>query len=92
MGTNRKSPRTCCSIGSSIWLDANSDGMRDPLEPGTWVFILKQLSWIGGDKIDIASPIRIAEHPTVPIPAAAWLLGTGLIGLVVMRRKVKTDN
>ena len=25
----------------------------------------------------------------VPIPAAAWLLGSGLLGLVVIRRRIK---
>jgi hypothetical protein len=31
----------------------------------------------------------IIEHQCVPIPAAVWLLGSGLIGLVGVRRKFK---
>jgi len=30
------------------------------------------------------------ELPTVPIPGAVWLLGSGLIGLVAMRRRKKS--
>ena len=28
-------------------------------------------------------------YSNVPIPGAAWLLGSGLIGLVVIRRRMK---
>jgi hypothetical protein len=31
----------------------------------------------------------VANVNVVPIPAAAWLLGTGLLGLVVIRRRMK---
>jgi len=31
------------------------------------------------------------EIETVPIPAAAWLFGSGLLGLVGIARRKKTD-
>ena len=35
------------------------------------------------------SPLSQLTMQIVPIPAAAWLLGSGLIGLVVIRRRMK---
>jgi hypothetical protein len=32
---------------------------------------------------------KIVEATPTPIPAAAWLLGSGLMGLVGVRRRVK---
>ncbi|MDY6950394.1 MAG: VPLPA-CTERM sorting domain-containing protein [Thermodesulfobacteriota bacterium] len=32
-------------------------------------------------------PKLTIEYQAVPIPAAAWLLGSGIIGLVVIRRR-----
>jgi len=36
-------------------------------------------------------PYLRIEYTAVPIPAAAWLLGSGLIGLVAIRRKFKKN-
>ncbi|HOD35388.1 MAG TPA: VPLPA-CTERM sorting domain-containing protein [Syntrophales bacterium] len=33
--------------------------------------------------------VRVTATPAVPIPAAVWLLGSGLIGLVAVRRRYK---
>ena len=41
-----------------------------------------------GDNGEVAgSSIEISDAPTVPIPAAVWLFGTGLLGLVGMARR-----
>ena len=47
--------------------------------PG-WLPLLNQ-----GHEFSVAA----IEASAVPIPAAAWLLGTGLVGLVVVRRKAR---
>jgi hypothetical protein len=67
--------------------DGEIDFYFDPVEAGTWVFIWKQMSWVGDQITCPLGPIQVAEHPTVPIPAAVWLLGTGLLGVIAMRRR-----
>jgi len=44
-----------------------------------------QNNGINGDGFEIDA---VAVHP-VPLPAAAWLLGSGLLGLVAVRRRFK---
>jgi hypothetical protein len=39
--------------------------------------------------VDGSTTIKSAAAPAVPIPAAAWLLGSGLMGLVGLRRRNK---
>lgn len=41
------------------------------------------------DSFRVASVTLAIDGTAVPIPAAAWLLGTGIIGLAALRRKVK---
>lgn len=51
-------------------------------EPGTW----RNLSWFTEGEYENLVMKGVIERP-VPIPAAAWLLGSGLLGLVGLRRK-----
>jgi hypothetical protein len=39
------------------------------------------------DNVITANAIITYDYTPTPIPAAAWLLGSGLLGLVGMRRK-----
>ena len=58
----------------------------DPVETGTWLFVLKGLGWDGEGRPK--GPIHVSERMSaVPLPAAAWMLGAGLLGLVVIRRR-----
>ncbi len=59
----------------------------EPVEAGTWLFVLKRLGWDGGDG-GPRGPIHVSERVSaVPLPAAAWMLGAGLVGLVLIRRR-----
>lgn len=62
-----------------------------------WMFFDNPV--LAGQSIDItkfiAVPVgmtqfAISEFPTVPVPAAVWLFGSGLIGLIGLARKRKT--
>lgn len=69
-------------------LGSGMDFLFNPLEPGTWLFSLKSIEWIGGDGANPFAPLQIAEHPSpVPIPGAALLLGSGLAAVGAFRRK-----
>lgn len=40
---------------------------------------------------DLAGGIKLAEINQVPIPGAIWLLGSGLLGLIGLRRRAKKE-
>jgi hypothetical protein len=76
---------------------------RDPYH-FYWSGIRKDLSYIvaanyyagsqtaiSPDELGFAWAVRDGDIANVPAPAAAWLLGTGLIGLAVLRRKRKIN-
>ena len=45
------------------------------------------MSLVGTDYYTVSSNIKEAQASNVPIPGAVWLLGTGLLGLVAVRRR-----
>ncbi len=62
--------------GSFSWTFNMSDGRQVPLS----------IASTGNDAA--ALTLRTGQVSAVPIPAAAWLLGSGLVGLVGVRRKL----
>ena len=49
-------------------------------------------AWVMASYMASSASARIiitADNPPVPIPSAVWLLGSGLVGLVGLRRKFK---
>lgn len=57
----------------------------DPLLLGTAIEIEKYLLWTGTGPTTIEP--TVLEFPTVPIPAAVWLFGSGLLGLIGIARR-----
>ena len=56
---------------------------------------LSPISWMGGSAIPdqntntYAQSVSLAVVSPVPVPGAVWLLGSGLIGLVGIRKKIR---
>lgn len=72
------------SIGNDL---RSIDFDFDPFGADTWLLVAKTIRWTGGF---CAAPgsVEIAENMSVvPLPGAAWMLASGLIGLVVIRRR-----
>ena len=61
---------------ASAMLTLNLDGSSNVIE----------FKAVGADKSDHFY-IRNADVTVVPVPAAAWLFGTGLLGLVAVARR-----
>lgn len=56
-------------------------GFTPPLGPGTYSFLMQQTS-------GVATPYALEfQVQVVPLPAAAWLFGTGLLGLAGFRQQ-----
>ena len=48
------------------------------------------IDWGQGNRVTFTTPEDTDFIGTVPIPATAWLFGAGLLGLVGIRRKLRT--
>ncbi len=88
------------SLGTEIFFDSRNDnpnlwadtGVEDGLEdPGTaWLAVFELSSPAVGIRINCKNldSLSISAVAT-PIPGAVWMLGSGLIGLVAIRRRFK---
>jgi hypothetical protein len=63
----------------------------NPLSEGSWLVLVKQFIWTGEAAGERPKSILVAQSP-VPIPGALWLLGSGILGLVLIRRRSATAN
>lgn len=63
------------AIFSKIYLDAYNEESNG-------------INWEGDASLSLLTSVDVASSP-VPIPAAVWLLGSGLLGLGAMRRSGK---
>ncbi|WP_211248532.1 VPLPA-CTERM sorting domain-containing protein [Desulfobulbus elongatus] len=73
--------------GNSEW-DFNSAGMTEELLADGQYEGINAIMWFGSlpEYADDQLNIPFAAAP-VPVPAAAWLLGTGIVGLLGIRRR-----
>jgi len=58
-------------------------------DPANLGFLQSSYYRMNLDGTTVQDLIGGGPNPVVPIPAAAWLLGSGLVGLVVVRRRMK---
>ena len=74
---------TSPAIGNQIW--ANNGGPISGISGDAW--------WIGFGAYPGVESFYVRttfDVATVPLPGAVWLLGSGLVGLVGLRRKLKS--
>ena len=75
---------TTAGSNLSLWLSANADG-SGPLKTIDGMLLDISLN-ADGTATAVVADAGTTANPT-PIPAAAWLLGSGLMGLVGLRRR-----
>ncbi|SEM01166.1 VPLPA-CTERM protein sorting domain-containing protein [Syntrophus gentianae] len=86
-------------VGPTAYL-LTKDGLANDTNPAThawYLYNLTALGWTGVEDITITglwpdqgafSHVTLYGTP-VPVPAAAWLLGSGMLGLLGIRRRMK---
>ena len=74
----------------NYWTGTGTEYVSDP-EDWAWSsdFIYGGQGLGHKDTAYFAMAVREIQVSTVPVPAAVWLLGSGLLGLVGIRRKIK---
>lgn len=77
--------------GASYSFMTASDGIMGDFDsirgPGTWLWTVAYQDIVSTDGISHTA-VLTARNP-VPVPTAVWLLGSGLLGLSGVRRKIK---
>jgi hypothetical protein len=72
---------------NTIWYSANNNSPITGISPDAqWIWTSNNFNQEPGLPIFIK-----ASFTVVPIPAAAWMLGAGLVGLVAIRRKFPVE-
>jgi hypothetical protein len=66
--------------------NAISFAFGNALAEGSWLVLIKKFVWTGDNSEDRPRSVVVAESP-VPVPAAFWLLGSGILGMVLIRRR-----
>jgi hypothetical protein len=66
--------------GSNIWITANGGPIAGIDANAQWI-------WSANNIWDQHGFVRTTFTAPVPLPAAAWMLGAGLVGLVAVRRR-----
>jgi hypothetical protein len=74
--------------GNSVY-PASTDFVLTGLPSGVNAFHLIVNGDPSGSQIMTVDYVNVQGTSAVPIPAAAWLLGSGLLGLVAIRRRMK---
>ena len=83
----RKSLRTCGGVGCSLSLSPVSDGpLSHPAGVSSDIGILLDFALSAGDTVTFNTRFDVTP---VPVPAAVWLFGSGLLGLVGVARRKK---
>lgn len=59
------------------------------IEPGVFDLSTGNLTWVSGNEYAVELFVN-ADSTAVPVPAAVWLFGSGLIGLVGVAKRNKT--
>ncbi|MBI5578111.1 MAG: hypothetical protein HY895_03080 [Deltaproteobacteria bacterium] len=73
--------------------DISEDGnainftFQNALSPGNWLVIWEQFTWTGENTGGRPRSILLAQSP-VPIPGALWLLSSGILGMLLIRRRL----
>jgi hypothetical protein len=90
-GANKTRIGTLADSKGNGWVDQVfllPESLYSAIYGGSWSLqlVLKETT-TGTDKLWVDQSVLSGTYVATPIPAAAWLLGSGLLGLVGVRRK-----
>jgi len=87
--THHLSLTVAASLRKSIWVVLGEFLIHAAISgPDAWISDLANNPFAGSATDN--QPLMWADFTPVPVPAAVWLFGSGLVGLVGMARRKKT--